>query len=245
MTLLFRLLSQIKITSLSTLHDAFCRLHTAHSLPNIVLSSISLPDNLVRSLGLPNPPEQYTSLVPSPPPIGYQPVTHPSHSIQADDRETLVCFASSCQESQDHPETWAFALPTVHGYFSGVGDLFSALVLAHLSRTESGAGQTPAIVQAASHALLKVQQILLRTQVHSLSSAVPTKANDKTGRDDSSLPSDDELDSIPPEPGHPTRRARRMRLRELRIIEDRSFLLDNESTWAGRRVDWIKSLDVP
>ena len=46
--------------------------------------------------------------------------------------EILVCFASTRSENPgDAPQTYGYALPTIRGDYSGVGDLFSALVLGH------------------------------------------------------------------------------------------------------------------
>jgi pyridoxine kinase len=153
--------------------------------------------------------------------------------------DILVCFASSMIDGQ--LDTWAFALPTVQGYFSGVGDLFSAMVLAHYA-PESVQSGAPPLAEAVSKALLTVQQILLRTHLFSLSragtsgSATPRPLH-TTGVSTAwnSIPSDTELDS---DPLNPRRKARRMRLRELRVVQEHHLILNGGGGWPGARLDW-------
>lgn len=238
-----RLLAGVRIRSLSTLHLALSRLHTDHSLPHITLSSLPLPVSLIQRLELPAPPSSYTSLLPEPAPPWYDAVGKGNPSD-----EVLVCFASSYTNGK--LDTWAFALPTIRGYFSGVGDLFSAMTLAHFdgARTDHN---LPPLPYAVSKALLTVQQILLRTHVFSLvqsgaqdnSQTLP--ANDPAFVNQSVLPSDSELDSLPPEALNGVKRkARRMRLRELRLIAERDLIVNGGEGWPGQRLQWESILDM-
>lgn len=232
----------MKITSLETLHTALRALHTTYGVPHVVLSSIPLPVSLLSALNVPGPPESYNRLLPSPPPGWYDAIP----TIDADE-EVLACFSSTFINGK--LETHAFALPTIRGYFSGVGDLFSALVLAHfnpppgIERTPSS---LPPLAYAVSRALLTVQQILLRTHIFSLEAAstsetsgVNTPLSEANPHPDAVIPSDAELDAAsPPNPRDPKRKARRMRLREMRVVPNRNLILDGGEAWGGVRIDW-------
>lgn len=232
-----RLLSDVKITSLSTLYDALKALHTTYGVQHVVVSSIPLPVSLVSGLGVPAPPKSYTRLLPEVHPPWYDAV-----GVAEGDEEVLVCFASTWNCST--LETFAFALPTIRGYFSGVGDLFSALVLGHYQRPEEPASQLPPLAFAVSRALLTVQQILLRTHLHSLTvaasgTATPKPLHEGPPASDSIIPSDTELDNAPPlNPSDPKRKARRMRLREMRVVQERALIVDGGEGWPGVKVDW-------
>lgn len=236
-----RLLSDVKITSLETLHDALNALHIQEGVPHVVLSSIPLPGTLVSSMGIPPPPESYTRLLPESAPPWYDAV-----NTANPDEDILVCFASSLISGK--METYAFALPTIRGYFSGVGDLFSALILGHYENPEEeNLSGRPPLIFAVSKALLGVQQVLLKTHLHSLSvassgSATPRPLSDPKQRgDDSVIPSDTELDNAPPlNPTDPKRKAKRMRIREMRVVQERRLLLDGGEGWPGARIDWAR-----
>lgn len=217
------------IDSLQTLHSALSGLHSDHDLLHIALSSIPLPASLVASLGLPPPPEAYTRLLPDSPLPWY----HPTSSSAPED-DILVCFASTF--ANEGLETYAFALPTVQGYFSGVGDLFSAMVLAHFP----GTGERP-LHNAVSRALMIVQQVLLRTHIYSLShSATQGEATPRPLHSTSVIPTDNELDAAQPvDAKDPKRKAKRMRLRELRLIQERQLLQGTEG-WPGKKLEWQK-----
>ncbi|WVF71313.1 pyridoxal kinase [Kwoniella sp. CBS 6097] len=238
------LLSGINITCLSSLHQALRHLHTTSNLPHIAFSSIPLPISLVTSLDLPAPPSSYLRLLPNPIPPWYDAV-----GVGEPEDEVLVCFASTWNGAEEDMDTWAFALPTIRGYFSGVGDLFSAMVLAHFNNPDSQSSLPP-LPHAVSKALLTVQQILLKTHIHSLvqsgtsGSATPRPLHHSTNEQrhaehQSVIPSDAELDAIEPiNPKDPKRKAKRMRLRELRVIQERALIADGGQGWAGKRLEW-------
>lgn len=176
------------------------------------------------------------------------------------------------------PQTYAFALPQIEGYFSGVGDLFSALLLGFYkegpytvsTETVAQMGHEPGVISdeenaarltpfaaAVSKALMGVQLILLKTHLWSLCEAEVSRAKRDRAKvsssrdmsdDEDCLPSDSELDSLSRNvvgedaSSRPTRTARRMRLRELRIIQERDTLLklakNNAMGWPATRLDW-------
>lgn len=222
---------------MSTLYDALKALHTTYGVKHVALSSIPLPVSLVSSLGVPAPPSSYTRLLPESHPPWYDAV-----GVAQGDEEVLVCFASTFTDGE--LETFAFALPTIRGYFSGVGDLFSALVLGHYQRPDDPATNLPPLPFAVSCALLTVQQILLRTHLYSLTAAGSGTSTPKPLREgppapDSIIPSDAELDSAPPlNPSDPKRKARRMRLREMRVVQERALIVNGGEGWPGVKVDW-------
>jgi len=195
-------------------------------------------------------------------------------SDEAED-EVLVCFASTRskhpQRGDAMPETYGYALPSIRGYYSGVGDLFSALVLGHYKDQRSpdaakeekeggsGSGSGKTLERAVSLALLGVQIVLLKTHL----STLPLNDNNNDNKDNNyvgemeldCIPSDDELDKEDNredkkedddvEPlRRPARRARRMRLRELRVVQERRALMDladdenEDAGWKGKRLDW-------
>ncbi|WVQ74020.1 pyridoxal kinase [Cryptococcus sp. DSM 104548] len=240
------LLSGINITGLASLREALHHLHTTSPLPHIAFSSIPLPIALVSSLTLPPPPESYTRLLPHPLPPWYDAI-----GVGEPEDEILVCFASSWVDGQ--METHAFALPTIRGYFSGVGDLFSAMVLAHFKNSQAET-DLPPLAFAVSKALLTVQQILLRTHIHSLAQAEAAgnatprplhapSSSEVSQQPPSVIPSDAELDDvIPPNPKDPKRKARRMRLRELRVVQERALIENGGEGWPGKKLSWEQLL---
>jgi pyridoxine kinase len=103
-------------------------------------------------------------------------------------------------------------VPTIPGYFSGVGDLFSALLLAHFHpHTTDTPPRVPgvtALSEAASQALAKTHTLLQVT--HEQSMRLPAEERQ---------PSDDELDGA-----DPLRKTRRMRGRELALIQGQNII---------------------
>jgi pyridoxine kinase len=100
-------------------------------------------------------------------------------------------------------------VPTIPGYFSGVGDLFSALLLAHFhpGRPPTTSDTTP-LSEAVFQALAKTHTLLQLT--HEQAMSLPEEER---------LATDDELDSV-----DPLRRTRRMRGRELALIQGQDII---------------------
>lgn len=214
-----RLLSETKITSPRTLLQALQTLHSPpYNVEHVVISSIPLPVSLVEKLGLPlsssAAPARYTSLLDQ---RSYGQAEEGEEAKETED-EILVCFASTRSKNPgDAPETYGYALPTIRGYYSGVGDLFSALVLGHYQdrrykpqspdaakeekeekeekEGESGNGSGRTLERAVSLALLGVQIVLLKTHLSTLplNDSDDNDHNNNVG-DLDCIPSDDELD---------------------------------------------------
>lgn len=181
----------MSLTDLASLRAALRKLHDTYCVRNVVISSIPLT-KLSASL-----------------PSYLLPPMQPSNGSTHD--EYLICIASSVNDN-DNLEggplstVYAGCVELIPGYFSGVGDLFSALLLGHFHAPQSSAS-TPSstksyspLAHATSHTLSKTHAIL--TLTHKSASTL-------------SLPStDDELDAREPE-----RKSRRMKGRELRIVQ--------------------------
>ncbi|KAJ9096079.1 hypothetical protein QFC21_005444 [Naganishia friedmannii] len=304
------LLAERKIDSIKSLYEALDVLHSSpHSVPHVAISSIPLPRSLVDTLGLPAPPVEYTTLLPQEGTVEQlktwgqelleqdqglkQKLTDGIRDSTKQEEEPMVlaCFASTKTSGSDTLQTFGFALPTVEGYFSGVGDLFSALVLGfykanvdlqpdmngastsaadaskpeeeHLAR-DYQTGDLPPFAAAVSKALLGVQQILLNTHLHTLEVASESKkrraerqehaeCTPTLPEEEECVPSDPELDSLPPTPVSkgalpiPARTARRMRMRELRIIQEKGKILklaeDDQVGWPASLLNWSRLLD--
>ena len=183
-----RTITDTKIEDRTSLLNALTILHETYCVPNVVISSIPVV-KWVRDL--------------TPPHIS---------SAVCDQEQSLLCLASvrgiAASSSHHHHRSTVYAacVPLIPGYFSGVGDLFSALVLGHYS--PSSPAPLPPLPYAVSLALTKTHAILRLTESHV--SSLP--AEDRTA-------TDDELDAADPE-----RRTRRMRARELRLVQGRRIL---------------------
>jgi len=175
-----------------SLQRALDILHKQHRVPNVVISSIPLKPWL-------------SSVLPSP--IRPQSSSGPSH---------LLCISSSLSTlpnghipTVDTSIVHAQCVPLIPGYFSGVGDLFSALLLAHFHpNLEPPTINATPLSEAASQALTKTYALLHMTQARA--SALPEEER---------LPTDDELDGE-----DPMRKTRRMRGRELKLVQGQDIL---------------------
>jgi pyridoxine kinase len=113
-------------------------------------------------------------------------------------------------------------VPIIPGYFSGVGDLFSALTLAHYDRS-TGRSAVEALAYAVSLALTKTHAILKLTYEYS-----------ETLPEEERQPTDEELDAQ-----DPMRRIRRMSGRELRLIQGQEILRGGAAMGPVRMLlDW-------
>jgi len=186
-----RLLTKVELKDIPSLHRALDILHRQYHVPHVVISSIPLNAWLLS--GLP-------------------------HSIRPDtDESHLLCISSSIQVPT-HPSrqsvtpistVHAQCVPLIPGYFSGVGDLFSALLLAHFhpEETPQNIEATP-LSEAVSQALTKTHAMLQITHGHAM-----------TLPEEERQPSDDELDQA-----NPLRKTRRMRGRELALVRGQDVL---------------------
>ena len=145
------------MTDAASLRHALQTLHETYRVPNVVISSIPLKPWLTKLL----PPN----------------LRPPADAADAD---YLACIASSRANSEspaaaDSTAVYAKTFPCLPGYFSGVGDLFSALVLAHFHPTTPLSSGAPAsgscplgptetpLSRAASLALTKTHALLALT----------------------------------------------------------------------------------
>lgn len=110
----------------------------------------------------------------------------------------------------------AQVVPLIPGYFSGVGDLFSALLLAHFHPSPSSSSPSSSISTPLSHA-----SSLALSKTHSLLSL--THSNALSLPEEERLPSDDELDQKTP-----LRKTRRMKGRELALIKGQGIIRGEE-----------------
>ena len=159
-----------------SLRDAIGKLHEEYQVPNVVVSSIPMKPWLAEFIPKEIPKGQPTD---------------------------LLCISSSRRDLGKSSVVHACAVPLIPGYFSGVGDLFSALVLAHFDPD----GRSP-LSDAVGKALTKTHAIVRLTETY-------TKALEEADR----TSTDDELDER-----DPMRRVRRMRGRELRLIQGQDII---------------------
>lgn len=220
LTFLRRVLTDTRITDLASLHKALRILHEDYHVPNIVISSIPLKPWLRTSV---------------------PPAAQPADPDSAN-ADFLACITSAAakptlgrEEGPARHVVHARCIPCIPGYFSGVGDLFSALVLGHFrpapgAPTSAGPADTSADADAAecplavavSHALSKTHAILTLTHEHA--QRLP---------EEDRLPTDEEHDAREPE-----RKVRRMRGRELKLIQGQDIIRGSAETEYFRMVPW-------
>jgi pyridoxine kinase len=169
-------LTDVRIVDPQSLRDAIRKLHEEYHVPNVVVSSIPMKPWL-------------TAFLPEDIPRG-----------QSTD---LLCISSSRSDHEKSTTVHACTVPLIPGYFSGVGDLFSALVLAHFDPD----GKSP-LPDAVGKALTKTHAIVQLTHAY----AQTLEEADRTS-------TDDELDRK-----DPMRVVRRMRGRELRLIQGQDII---------------------
>ncbi|KAI0923542.1 hypothetical protein AcW1_006467 [Taiwanofungus camphoratus] len=202
-------LTDIRISDLTSLRRAIQILHYEYHVPNVVISSLPLRDWLREAL----PPH----------------IRPPSESA---DLDYLVCIASSCvhEDLEGARSVHAKCIPCLPGYFSGVGDLFSALVLAHFKPPGPTSASSAAPVSdtetplsyAVSQALTKTHAML--TLTHEYAQGLPEEER---------LPTDEELDAREPD-----RKIRRMRGRELRLIQGQDIIRGTRPVELRQMAPW-------
>lgn len=206
----------MKLDDFESLRKALRLLHREHGVTNVVMSS--MPFQAFLRSAVPS------TLIPS-----------NDRGLNIDnENKNLICLSSSrTSEASDNIEAsvvHAHVLPCIPGYFSGVGDLFSALVLAHFEPPQEGwathvspESQATPLSRAASLALSKTFAILRRT--HELCT------HPRDGEEEI-LATDEECDRQDPE-----RRVTRMRRRELRLIEAQDLLRSNPEASLRQAMD--------
>lgn len=208
-----RVLTGVKIIDVSSLQKALKALHEQYRVPNIVMSSIPLKPWLQAILPL-------QSLAPQ--------------GDEAEDDDFLVCISSSQEVSTEGGLSVIHAgrVPFIRGYFVGVGDLFSAFVIAHYKPSspflstnaqplDSASGET-ALSCAVSAALTKTHGILKVTDEYA-----------KTLPENERQPTDDEMDEEDNE-----RKVRRMKGRELRLIQSQHVIRGTHTLTERKMTVW-------
>ncbi|KAK7031489.1 phos-pyr-kin domain-containing protein [Favolaschia claudopus] len=193
-------LTDVKLTDIPSLRRAFHILHQQYGVPNVVISSIplapwlrsKLPASIISTLN--DDPADYLLCISS------------SASTNATDTANLL-------ESAVHAQI----VPLLPGYFSGVGDLFSALLLAHFNPKDA-----EGVSRAASQALSKTHAMLQLTHTHA-----------ETLPEDERTQTDDEKDGL-----DPLRKVKRMRGRELRLVQGQDILRGTELKEFREMVPW-------
>ncbi|KAF8516628.1 hypothetical protein JB92DRAFT_2236061 [Gautieria morchelliformis] len=199
--IILKLLTQIQINSVSSLQKIFRILPKEYKVLHVVIPSIPLSDALAGTF----PEWLRTETSDS---VGSRSWTRVS--------EPLLCVTSSAlaEELEVPSVVYSLYMPRIPGYFSGVGDLFSALVLAHFHNFSSvnDPSQSPL-----SYAIAKSGQtthVLLRRMHRHSMSLLP--AEDRTI-------SDPELDARDID-----RKVRTMKGRELRLVKDQGLILGKD-----------------
>ncbi|KAJ7626294.1 Ribokinase-like protein [Mycena polygramma] len=176
-------LTDVELKDLPSLRRALTVLHEEYHVPNVVISSIPLSSWL--KVALP------TSL---------------SSDLDPDSNHLLCISSSATPGAANLSAVHAQTVQLLPGYFSGVGDLFSALLLAHFTPDDASP-----VSRAASQALTKTHAMLRLT--HEYSETLPEDERQAT---------DDEKDLA-----DPLRKVKRMRGRELRLVQGQDILRGN------------------
>ncbi|EGN96899.1 hypothetical protein SERLA73DRAFT_111680 [Serpula lacrymans var. lacrymans S7.3] len=197
-------LTGVELHDLPSLQRALRILHQDYHVPHVVISSIPLKQWLLDVL----PP----NIKPSP--------------SATEDSEFLLCISSSADGngSQNLSTVHARSVPLIPGYFSGVGDLFSALLLGHFHpKQDPPSPHDTTLSYAASSALTKTHSILQITHEYAL--LLP---------EDERTPTDEEKDKA-----EPVRKFRRMRGRELRLIQGQDILRSTAIDELKQMKPWV------
>ncbi|KIP04909.1 hypothetical protein PHLGIDRAFT_108903 [Phlebiopsis gigantea 11061_1 CR5-6] len=182
-------LTDVKMTDLASLRQALRILHEEHHVPNVVISSIPLRRWLLEAL----PPA----------------ARPPAADLDGDFLLSIASSAADAARGARPSVVHARHVTCLPGYFSGVGDLFSALVVGHFhSAPPPPCAGASVLSYAVAQALSKTHAILSMT--HEYAAALP---------EEDRLPTDEELDGVDPE-----RKIRRMKGRELRLIQGQDVL---------------------
>ncbi|KAJ3970185.1 Ribokinase-like protein [Lentinula raphanica] len=209
-------LTEIPLTDMPSLRRALSRLHKEYGVPNVAISSIPLTPWLSESL-----PD----------------AVKPHADLQS---EHLLCLTSTSsftsKETPHVSQVHAQCVPLLPGYFSGVGDLFSALVLAHYNPSSDDSSSalpssrtTTSFSEAVSQALTKTHAVLCKTYEYS----------EKLPEDERQV-SDDEKDAV-----EPLRKIRRMRGRELRLVQSIDIIRGDFGDATRRLESWSEFWEQP
>ncbi|GJJ76469.1 pyridoxine kinase [Entomortierella parvispora] len=106
-------------------------------------------------------------------------------SNDKDDKDSshtaLYCVCSSSTSSTSKPRAFAIGFPTYDGYFTGTGDLFSALLVARLHealKDTTSQNTLPALTQACLKVVATMKAVVLRTYL--TQKGTPGRSLDRT-----------------------------------------------------------------
>lgn len=223
-----RILADQKITSISTLRTVLHTLHTTHKVSNVIITSVALPASDLVLIG--------------------------ASETLADGRPAMLQVGSSLDPNEGSSKKlkpWFIQFPEIQGYFTGVGDLFSALTLARFQPNDKQGVQGPSadtpnpdpsatgisndyksltpLARAAEMAVASLQGVLARTQAAIDSApAIPSIEPASSGAgnaEDSATVAEAQL------------RVERMRRRELRVVQSRQEI---ERPDVNHRARWLR-----
>ncbi|WFC94597.1 pyridoxal kinase [Malassezia brasiliensis] len=195
-----QVLSGIEICSIATLKAALTKLHVEYQVPHVLITSLELDKDDLTAIGA----------MPSMP----------------DGKPAMLLVGSTWNTDTKELQPWFLQFPSLGEYFSGVGDLFSALTVARFMEHEEDVPaparaaydgyDTPVegectlpIARAVTLAVASLQQVLIRT----------ARAMETLGKQEG-------LDPL--QPSHLATeedRVKIMRMRELRIIQSAGDIL--------------------
>ncbi|KAJ4385175.1 putative pyridoxal kinase [Neurospora sp. IMI 360204] len=112
------LLSEVKIVDMPSLTRAISVLHERYAIPHIIITSVSLPDSSSPSFTAPN------SSAPTP--------TPQEEGQSQPPRTKTLSVVGSTMTSTRQPRAFQISFPAIDCYFSGTGDMFSALMLVRM-----------------------------------------------------------------------------------------------------------------
>lgn len=200
------LLTGVPIDSLPSLLRCLSSFHDTFGLPHVIISSATVRSSEARAAVLDDsdwPPENSSG-------------------------EILVCAGSSKLKGEETPTQWVIPFPKLAEHYEGVGDLFSALVLARFPSPSSPSpldAPTP-LAATAQLAIASLQGVLSVTRSRALSLL------QSTGQTAASLvPRPDESSEA---------KIARLRAIELRLADpaSRDALERPTVRWRARRLRW-------
>jgi len=109
------LLSDVKIHDLASMREAIAKLHTAYQVPHVLITSIRLP-----------PTQASTPNVET---------EHPAYPASF----AKLSVVGSSATSSGQPRLFRITIPALPVFFSGTGDMFSAILVARLRQAASEA----------------------------------------------------------------------------------------------------------
>ncbi|KAA8634329.1 hypothetical protein SMACR_04882 [Sordaria macrospora] len=122
------LLSEVKIVDMPSLTRAISVLHERYAIPHIIITSVSLPDSNTPSSTAPN--SVPGSSAPTPPQLPQEEEENQGQSQPP--RTKTLSVVGSTMTSTRQPRAFQISFPAIDCYFSGTGDMFSALMLVRM-----------------------------------------------------------------------------------------------------------------